>query len=160
MSVSVSFTRPVVPSRLLEVQALLESLETKVDEAWEVCISTQPDDELWILTICGPQHHRRVYPVYGPERGCHEPAYLCAIVRAEINAFPSSPPQDFALALAELTRLGIPYDDTGTFGGHVSVNGESMLIGRLAELYRQQRIESTFAGRDPKADSAASPDHS
>ena len=142
MSVHVSFSPPITPAKLSRIQSSIEALSRGEPDRWEVQIGVGGSDDRWTLTINGPQYHRRVYDVFGENR--LEAPYLSALVRTEIRAFPGTVPPDVAFALAELAILGVPYDDSSLFDGHVEVNGWELDTTRLAELYRREQLRSVL----------------
>lgn len=134
---------------LSEIRAALEHVECGTNH-WEVLISPCDETE-WSMAISGPENHRRVYRLR-PDQNAHlEPICLAAIVRAEIRSFPSCPPFTFGYALAELARQGIPYDDSDSFSGYITVNGERISSERLMKLYRDNNLNQATIGLDPDA---------
>lgn len=141
MPVVASFSGFFEPARFHAVRKALGAIATPAATLWEVVLATGDAEESEILvTVLGPDHHRRVFRILGQTEGRHEPGYLAALVRAEINAFPSVTLNDYPLAVAELYRLGIPCDESTAFSGHVLVENEQIPIRRLVDLYARRQL--------------------
>lgn len=138
MPVSVQFSGTVPAATLSELRPALEIIEC--EGRWDVVFSRGGDDTTWNMAISGPDSHRRVYPIRAASEGSPESLYLSALVRAEIQSFPSSPPLAFAFAVAELARQGIPYDDARASEGHIIVAGTRVANERLVDLYRREPL--------------------
>jgi hypothetical protein len=141
MPVVASFSGPHEPERVESVREALGAIAAPAGALWAVVVAMgDPEDPEIVLTVLGPDCHRRVFRIFGRAEGRHEPGYLAALVRAEIHAFPSVALNDYPLAVAELYRLGIPYDESTAFSGYVLVENTPVSIRHLVDLYASRQL--------------------
>jgi hypothetical protein len=145
MSVSVSFTN-LIASRFVAIHEAVHAIDTG-GESWDVSVSLSdaPEPEC-LLRLTGPFGHEREIHVFG-EAPCHDADYIAALVRAEVRAFPSKLPKEYSFAVAELARIGVPYDDTDANLGRVVVEGVNVPVEHLIYLYRKDMLTAEVLGK-------------
>lgn len=142
MPVAVLFSGPFEPSSHAEIRAALVRVECAPHEHWEAVFSIGDSGSDWTMAINGPDYHRHVFRIAGGDDERQKPEYLAEILRAEISLFPSCPPRDFVLAVAELARQQVRVSLGDAFRGYVTVEGVRVLNDRLVDLYRRDQLTS------------------
>lgn len=140
------------------VREALNRVYTRAGDHWEALVEASPRRGGCKLTLRGPQGHWRMYRI-PPER-CQSHAYMTALLRAETMAFPSLPARGTVHAIGELEHLGMICELGRLFSGYVTVEGQSVSAGELAELYRSGRLgrwASRLKGAD-RLDVSAEPE--